>query len=377
MREMTFCVPCLFGVEGLVAQELRDLELENVQAENGRVLFSGGWEAMARANLNSRFGERVLLLLKTFPARSFEELFQGVKSLPWEAFLAKEDAFPVTGSSLSSQLHSVPDCQAIIKKAVVERLKAKYGLSWFPESGSLHRIRFRILKDQVSVMVDTSGEGLHKRGYRAQSNEAPIKETLAASLCKLSRLRSDGRLIDPFCGSGTLLVEGALLAKNIAPGLHRSFTAGSWGNIPQEVWRQERDRAQSLERRDAPFVAQGFDIDPASVELTLENAKKAGVDDCVSAAVRDIRDFSQEGEYGCVICNPPYGERLLDIRQAQELYRVMGRLFHPQRGWSFGVITPEVEFEQLFGRKADKRRKLYNGMIQCQYYQYFRGGDRP
>lgn len=377
MREMTFCVPCLFGVEGLVAQELRDLELENVQAENGRVLFSGGWEAMARANLNSRFGERVLLLLKTFPARSFEELFQGVKSLPWEAFLAKEDAFPVTGSSLSSQLHSVPDCQAIIKKAVVERLKAKYGLSWFPESGSLHRIRFRILKDQVSVMVDTSGEGLHKRGYRAQSNEAPIKETLAASLCKLSRLRSDGRLIDPFCGSGTLLVEGALLAKNIAPGLHRSFTAGSWGNIPQEVWRQERDRAQSLERRDAPFVAQGFDIDPASVELTLENAKKAGVDDCVSAAVRDIRDFSQEGEYGCVICNPPYGERLLDIRQAQELYRVMGRLFHPQRGWSFGVITPEVEFEQLFGRKADKRRKLYNGMIQCQYYQYFRGGNRP
>ena len=374
---MSFCVPCLFGVEGLVAQELRDLELENVQAENGRVLFSGGWEAMARANLNSRFGERVLLLLKTFPARSFEELFQGVKSLPWEAFLAKEDAFPVTGSSLSSQLHSVPDCQAIIKKAVVERLKAKYGLSWFPESGSLHRIRFRILKDQVSVMVDTSGEGLHKRGYRAQSNEAPIKETLAASLCKLSRLRSDGRLIDPFCGSGTLLVEGALLAKNIAPGLHRSFTAGSWGNIPQEVWRQERDRAQSLERRDAPFVAQGFDIDPASVELTLENAKKAGVDDCVSAAVRDIRDFSQEGEYGCVICNPPYGERLLDIRQAQELYRVMGRLFHPQRGWSFGVITPEVEFEQLFGRKADKRRKLYNGMIQCQYYQYFRGGDRP
>lgn len=377
MREMTFCVPCLFGVEGLVAQELRDLELENVQAENGRVLFSGGWEAMARANLNSRFGERVLLLLKTFPARSFEELFQGVKSLPWEAFLAKEDAFPVTGSSLSSQLHSVPDCQAIIKKAVVERLKAKYGLSWFPESGSLHRIRFRILKDQVSVMVDTSGEGLHKRGYRAQSNEAPIKETLAASLCKLSRLRSDGRLIDPFCGSGTLLMEGALLAKNIAPGLHRSFTAGSWGNIPQEVWRQERDRAQSLERRDAPFVAQGFDIDPASVELTLENAKKAGVDDCVSAAVRDIRDFSQEGEYGCVICNPPYGERLLDIRLAQELYRVMGRLFHPQRGWSFGVITPEVEFEQLFGRKADKRRKLYNGMIQCQYYQYFRGGDRP
>lgn len=197
MRDrMRFCVPCLFGVEGLVAQELREMELEEVQAENGRVLFSGGWEAMVRANLNSRFGERVLLLLGEFPARSFEELFQGVKALPWEDLLKREDQFPVTGSSLSSQLHSVPDCQAIVKKAIVERLKAKYRLSWFPETGSLHRVRFRILKDRVSVMVDTSGEGLHKRGYRAQSNEAPIKETLAASLCQLSRLRPDGHLIE-------------------------------------------------------------------------------------------------------------------------------------------------------------------------------------
>ena len=213
---MRFCVPCLFGVEGLVAQELRDMGLEQVQAENGRVLFSGGWEAMVRANLCGRFGERVLLLLGEFPARSFEELFQGVKALPWEG---------LTGSSLSSQLHSVPDCQAIIKKAIVERLKAKYKLSWFAESGALHRVRFRILKDQVSVMVDTSGEGLHKRGYRALSNDAPMKETLAASLCQLSRLRQDGRLIDPFCGSGTILIEGALLARNIAPGLGRAFTA--------------------------------------------------------------------------------------------------------------------------------------------------------
>ena len=193
---MRFCVPCLFGVEGLVAQELRDMGLEQVQAENGRVLFSGGWEAMVRANLCGRFGERVLLLLGEFPARSFEELFQGVKALPWEGLLGKEDAFPVTGSSLSSQLHSVPDCQAIIKKAIVERLKAKYKLSWFAESGALHRVRFRILKDQVSVLVDTSGEGLHKRGYRALSNDAPMKETLAASLCQLSRLRQDGHLID-------------------------------------------------------------------------------------------------------------------------------------------------------------------------------------
>lgn len=370
---MEFCEPCLFGVESLVAQELREMGLENVRAENGRVLFSGGWEAMARANLCSRFGERVLLLLGEFPARSFEELFQGVRALPWEQFLGKEDVFPVTGSSLSSQLHSVPDCQAIVKKAVVERLKSRYGISWFPETGALHRIRFRILKDQVSVMVDTSGEGLHKRGYRAQSNEAPMKETLAASLCRLSRLRSDGRLIDPFCGSGTLLIEGALLALHIAPGLGRSFTAEGWDNVPAKLWEQERDRARSLERREAPFRAQGFDIDPAAVELTLANAKKAGVEQVVAVSVRDIRDFSQEGQYGCVVCNPPYGERLLDLKQAEEIYQVMGKVFQPRRGWSFGVITPDSDFEALFGRKADKRRKLYNGMIQCQYYQYFRG----
>lgn len=376
-NNMMFCIPCLFGVESLVAQELGDLGLEQVRAENGRVLFSGGWEAMIRANLNSRFGERVLLLLGSFQARSFEELFQGVKALPWERFLGKEDQFPVTGSCLTSQLHSVPDCQAIMKKAIVERLKSKYGLSWFPETGPLHRVRFRILKDQVSVMIDTSGEGLHKRGYRAVSNDAPLKETLAASLLKLSRLRSDGHLIDPFCGSGTMLVEGALMARNIAPGLNRSFTAETWKNIPQRLWQQERERARSLERRDVSFRSEGFDIDPAAVELSLANAKKAGVEDAVSASVRDVRDFTQEDEYGCVVCNPPYGERLLDLRQAEELYKIMGQVFRPKRGWSFGIITPDGDFESIFGRKADKRRKLYNGMIQCQYYQYFKGEARP
>lgn len=372
-EKMTFCVPCLFGVESLIAQELKDMGLDNVRAENGRVLFSGGWESMVRANLNSRFGERVLLLLGTFPAYSFEDLFQGVKALPWEEFLGKEDAFPVTGSSLSSQLHSVPTCQGMVKKAVAERLKEHYGLSWFPESGPLHKIRFRILKDQVSVMIDTSGEGLHKRGYRAVSNDAPLKETLGASLLKLSRLRSDGHLIDPFCGSGTLLVEAAMMAFHIAPGLRRTFTAETWNNISPKLWEQERDRARSLERRDTGFRAEGFDVDPAAVELSLANAKKAGVEMAASASVRDIRNFAQDDEYGCVVCNPPYGERLLDIQQAEELYQVMGQVFRPKRGWSFGVITPDTEFENLFGRKADKRRKLYNGMIQCQYYQYFKG----
>ena len=371
--EWTFCVPCLFGVEGLVAQELRDQGLSNVRAENGRVLFSGDWRAMVRANVNCRFGERVLLLLGEFPARSFEELFQGVKALPWESVLPKDAQFPVAGSCLSSQLHSVPDCQAIVKKAIAQRLKGKYGLSWFPETGPLFRVRFRLLKDQASLLVDTTGEGLHKRGYRAQSNGAPIKETLAAALCKLSRLRPDGRLIDPFCGSGTILVEGALLARNIAPGLSRSFTAGAWPAVPPKLWEEERERARSLERPGAPFRGEGYDIDPAAVELTLQNAQKAGVSGCLTAAVRDIREFSQEGPYGCVVCNPPYGERLLDFRQAQELYRALGRAFTPRRGWSLGVITPDPDFEALFGRRADKGRKLYNGMLQCRYYQYFRG----
>lgn len=371
-EKMTLCIPCLFGVEGLVAEELREQECENVRAENGRVLFSGNRETVARANLNCRFGERVLILLGSFRARSFEELFQGVKGLPWERYLRKEDQFPVTGSCLSSQLHSVPDCQSIVKKAVVERMKGKYRIAWFPETGPLHRIRFRILKDQVSVMVDTSGEGLHKRGYRAVSTEAPIKETLAASLVKLSRLRSDGNFIDPFCGSGTLLVEAALLARHIAPGLGRTFNGETWRDSDPKVWQRERERAASLERKDATFQATGYDIDPEAVELSLANAKKAGVGDWVRASVRDIRAFSQQDTYGCVVCNPPYGERLLDVQAAEELYRVMGKVFQPKRGWSFGIITPDGEFENLFGRRADKRRKLYNGMIQCQYYQYFR-----
>ena len=361
-----FACPCNFGLESVLAGELKRLGAREVTAADGRVDFRGTAEDIPRANLWLRTAERVLVVLGSFRATSFSQLFDEVEKLPFEEFIGKKDRFPVKGWSLNSQLHSVPDCQSIIKKAVVERLKGKYSLSWFPETGPLHRIRFRILKDQVSLMVDTSGEGLHKRGYRAKSNTAPIKETLAASLCKLSRLRSDGHLIDPFCGSGTILVEGALLAWNIAPGLGRAFTAQTWGNVPASLWERERERARSLERRDSGFRAQGFDIDPASVELTLENARKAGVEQAVSASVRDIRDFSQEDPYGCMVCNPPYGERLLDVRQAEELYQVLGRVFQPRRGWSLGVITPDGDFETLFGRRADKRRKLYNGMIQCQ-----------
>lgn len=338
-------IPCLLGIEGLVGDELRAMEAQNVEPQNGRVFFTGDASMLARANLGSRYGERVLIELGSFEARSFEELFQGVKALPWEQWIEKEDAFPVKGRSLNSKLASVPDCQSIIKKAVVERLKGKYHLNWFEETGTLHQIQFLIMKDHVSVMLDTSGAGLHKRGYRANSTEAPIKETLAAAMAYLSRVRRDGIVIDPFCGSGTILVESALYAKNIAPGLQRSFTAERWKNIPSAVWQQERARARDLVRRDASFAGYGYDIDGAAVNLTLENARKAGVISCIHAEKRDVADFQPLGERGDVICNPPYGERLLDIRAAEELYRTMGKVFTPKKKWSYNIISPDETFE--------------------------------
>lgn len=369
---MIYCATCLLGMEGLVAEELREMDAGEVRAENGRVLFSGGPEILARASLGSRYAERIAILMGEFPAGSFEELFQGVKALPWEDMLGSRDAFPVTGSALNSRLHSVPDCQAIIKKAVAERLKARYRLEWFPEEGPAHRIRFRIMKDQASIMIDTSGAGLHKRGYRPASAAAPMKETLAAALVKLMRLRPDGHLIDPFCGSGTLLIEGATLAMNIAPGLGRRFAAEAWSDRDKPVWKAERERAKAKENRNSGFTAVGRDLDPQAVGLTMENARRAGVEDVIQASVRDIRDFQEEGRFGCVVCNPPYGQRLLDQKEAAELYRVMGKVFLPRQGWSYGVITPEDDFENIFGRRADKRRKLYNGMIRCQFYQYYK-----
>ncbi len=372
--KMEFCAPCLLGIEGLVAEELRNMECEEVSAENGRVLFAGDEAILARASIGSRYAERILILLGEFEARSFEELFQGTRALPWEELIGREDQFPVTGSSLSSKLHSVPDCQSIVKKAVVERLREKYHVSWFEETGPMHKIRFRILKDKVSVMVDTSGEGLHKRGYRRESTEAPIRETLAAALVKLARVRPDGNFIDPFCGSGTIPIEAALLATGCAPGIYRKFNAETWKTARPALWALERERARSMVNHNAPFRAAGFDIDPAAVALTAENAKKAGVGDLVQAKVRDIRQFAAEERYGCVVCNPPYGERLLDVRTAGEIYGILGKVFEQKPGWSYGVITPDEEFETLFGRRADKRRKLYNGMIKCQYYQYFKAG---
>lgn len=372
MDNFKLVCPCLLGVEGLVGDELRAMDAKNVEPQNGRVVFDGDAAMLARANICSRYSERVQVLMGTFRARTFEELFQGVKALPWENWIGKTDIFPVKGRSLSSKLSSVPDCQSIIKKAVVERLKQKYKIPWFEETGNLYQIQFLIMKDQVSVMIDTSGAGLHKRGYRANSTEAPIKETLAAAMVHLARVRTDANFIDPFCGSGTILIEAALYALNIAPGMRRRFTAENWPAVNAQIWQQEKERAQDLVRRDATFTGTGYDIDGAAVSLAIENAKKAGVISHIRAEKRDIRDFKLVGEYGNVICNPPYGERLLDIKQAEELYATMGKVFTQQHGWSYSIISPDETFEECFGRPADRRRKLYNGMIKCQLYMYYK-----
>lgn len=364
--------PCLLGLEGLVSDELRQMEAQNVTAENGRVFFEGDENILARANIGSRFSERILIVLDRFKAYTFEELFQGVKSLPWSEFIGSADSFPVKGYCISSSLHSVPDCQKIIKKAVVESLKADYGISWFEESGPVHQIQFSIMKDDVTIMLDTTGRGLHKRGYRPESNDAPIRETLAAALCSLSRLRHYHTMYDPFCGSGTILIEGAMLAHNIAPGINRNFACDRWGFIPETAWIQERERAHSMIKTDTDFIAFGSDIDPHALELTTANAKRIKADRFLKLACRDIKNFSPTTEKGTLITNPPYGERMLDIRQAENLYRIMGDKFAARHGWSYGVISPDEEFEKVFGRKADKRRKLYNGMIKCQYYMYFK-----
>ena len=370
--KINFCVPCLLGLEGLIADELREMGAEDVNAENGRVLFSGDEHILARANICSRFSERILVMIGTFEAHSFEELFQGTKRLPWEQWIGKKDRFPVKGYSLNSDLFSVSDCQSIIKKAVVERLKTKYTIPWFEETGALYQIQFSIMKNQVSLFIDTSGRGLHKRGYRPDANAAPLKETLAASLCQISRLRHYHTLYDPMCGSGTILIEGALMALNIAPGLYRRFTADTWSQIPPEIWQEERRRAVSLQRHDIDFHAYGYDIDPEALKIAKENARKARVEDYITFTERDVKDFEPETERATVIVNPPYGERLLDVDNARKLYKTMGERFIPAKGRSYTVITADEEFEKAFGRKADKRRKLYNGMIKCQVYMYFK-----
>lgn len=369
---MNMVATCLLGVEGIVADDLRSMDAQNVSAENGRVFFDGDETILARANIWSRYAERILIVVDRFTAVTFEELFQGVKALPWSEFIGSSDEFPVKGFCINSALHSVPDCQKIIKKAIVESLKEDYHISWFEETGPVHQVQFSIMKDEVTVMLDTSGRGLHKRGYRPVGNDAPIRETLAAAMCKLSQLRHYHTMYDPCCGSGTVLIEGAMLANNIAPGINRNFDVDRWGFVPESVWMSERERCRDLIKTDTDFVAFGTDIDPHAIELTNKNASNINVDKFIRTSVCDVANFNPTTERGTLITNPPYGERMLDIKAAEKLYAVMGKRFERRHGWSYGIISPDEEFERCFGRRADKRRKLYNGMIKCQYYMYFK-----
>lgn len=369
-EKFRLCCPCHFGLESVLKYEITKIGGTDLKVSDGKISFTGDENIMARANLCLSTAERVLIELIEFRATSFEDLFQGVKSIGLERFIGIDNAFPVKGYSLNSALHSVPDCQSIVKKAAVERLKSKYGMSWFSESGATVQIQFSILKDVVTIYLDTSGVGLHKRGYRRNSNAAPIKETLAAGIIDLARVRPESVVCDPFCGSGTLLIEAAMKALKIPVGINRRFAAEKWDSIDTRIWQEERSRAIEGVDRDATFRGIGFDIDDAAVALSLDNAHKAGVKSRIKIEQADITKFVQP-EDSTVICNPPYGERLLELREAEDIYRKMGRVLGHGGNKQSYVISPHEEFERFFGAEAKKRRKLYNGMIKCQLYMYF------
>ncbi len=369
--EYRLCVPCLLGLEGPIADELKRLELKNVESENGRVFFTGGAEAVARANICMRIGERVLIELGEFEARSFDELFEGTKALPWESIIPKDGAFPVKGYSLNSKLFSVSDCQKIIKKAIAGRLTRAYGIEWFPETGALYQVQFSIMKDRVSLCIDTSGQGLHKRGYRPAHNAAPLKETMAAAMVKLARYNGRGDFCDPFCGSGTIPIEAALIAKNRAPGADRGFAAMSWRSMPRRVWEDERQAAAAREYS-GEYRIIGSDIDPKAVEIAKENARRAGVDDIIRFEVADAMAFSRQTERGTIVTHPPYGERIMEKPEAEALYAGFGKALAQCPNWKVYLLSSHTEFERCFGRTADKKRKLYNGMIKCDLFMYYK-----
>lgn len=371
---MNLIASTAFGIESCAAYELRRLNADNLQTRNGRIDFTGDFETVAKANLWLRCADRVYINMGEFRALSFEELFQGTKRIPWEEFLPVNACFPVNGKSVKSQLHSVPDCQAIVKKAIVERLKSVYHKEWFEENGPRFKIEVSLLNDVALLTLDTSGAGLHKRGYREVASKAPIKETLACALIDLSRWKPDRALLDPFCGSGTIAIEAAMIGKNIAPGLNRSFDFESWPCCDADIMPRIREEARAAVKSDeeAGLRIYASDIDYFVIKQAMENARLAGVDGCIHFQKLDYASASSRYQQGFVITNPPYGERLEDESRACALYKGMGEHFKTLTDWSYFVITSNKSFEKFFGRKADRRRKLYNGRLECCYYQYFK-----
>ncbi len=369
--------PCHFGLEAVLKKEILDLGYEISQVEDGRVTFLGDDEAICRANVFLRTAERVLLKVESFPAGTFEELFQGTKSIPWEEYIPKDGKFWVAkASSIKSRLFSPSDIQSIMKKAMVERMKSHYGVSWFPETGAAFPIRVFLYKDMVTVGIDTTGESLHKRGYRTLTSKAPITETLAAALIMLTPWKADRILVDPFCGSGTFPIEAAMIAANMAPGMNRSFLSEDWnGLIPKKLWYEAMDEANDLVNTEVETDIQGYDIDGEIIRAARQNAERAGVDHLIHFQQRPVSSLSHPKKYGFLITNPPYGQRLEEKESLPALYREIGERFRHLDSWSAYLITSYEDAEKYIGRKADKNRKIYNGMMKTYFYQFL--GPKP
>lgn len=375
MQNIQLIATATFGLESIVGREVEALGYQDVKVENARVSFSADMEAIPRCNLWLRSADRVLVKVGEFTALTYDELFEGTKALPWDEWLPEDAEFPVEGKSVKSKLFSVPDCQSIVKKAIVEKMKQRYKRQWFEETGPKYTIEVALLKDVVTLTLDTSGAGLHKRGYRKLSGQAPLKETLAAALIQLSYWNSEKVLIDPFCGSGTIPIEAALIGLNIAPGLRREFEAEKWRQIPKRCWDTAREEARDAVKRDVKLKIIGTDIDEEVLSLARYHRKLADLEEHIHLQRLPLAELRNSHKYGCIICNPPYGERIGEMKEVVRLYKEMRRVFDALETWSVYVITAFPEFEKVYGKRADRKRKLYNGRIECQYYQFY--GPRP
>ena len=373
--KLTLVATCMFGLEKILGEEIDALGLTRLDTMDGRVTFEGTEADIPRANIALRCAERVFVHLGAFPARSFAELFDGVRGLPWEDWVSRTDAFPVKGHSIKSGLTSVPDCQSIVKKAIVERLKDKYGISWFEETGVKYQVEFFLFKDVAHLMIDTSGVALHKRGYRPEAGAAPLRETLAAALVYTARPREDVLFWDPFCGSGTIAIEAAMMVSGRAPGLGRSFAGEAFANVPKTLWDDARAEARSKIRTDCKFEVYASDIDEDILDLTYENALRAGVEEYLNIFRADARTIKKEDRKGTIVCNPPYGERMGEREEIERLYQQLGGSFKALYPWQIYVLTSSDRFDRLYGQRADKIKKLYNGMLPCYLYQYFKPAE--
>ncbi len=375
MGKINLIATSTFGLEAVVKRELKNLGFEKQTVLDGSIEFEAELSDIPKLNINLRSADRLLLVMGKFKAYSFTELFDETTKLPWGDILPVDAKFIITGKSIKSALYSVPDCQSIVEKAIVEKLKKKYKVNWFEKSGAVYKIQVAILKDNVTLTIDTSGAALHKRGYRESQVIAPLKETMAAAMIDLSYWNKDRLLLDPCCGSGTIPIEAAMIAKNIAPGLDRKFVSEDWEIIDPSYWKEARKSAFSAIKTDVMPKIQASDIDPHAIEIARQNAENAGVDDCIEFNVRAFNKVKLSEKYGVCISNPPYAERMGVLDEVEQLYRDMGRLFRSDKTWSVYIITSHEGFEQLYGRCADKKRKLFNGNVKIDYYQYF--GERP